>query len=228
MRACSSGVSFGVRRSGSRAGSPGGSDPSGSRCAARWPCIRIALTSAIEAAIPPRSSLSAATGAGAAGGGGCGAATGGVAWPSPSAASSSKRTRPGWLRKRASGSLSNRWRHSSGTALGLSRYCSRSSAAYPVFSPSTSGRPITTPVVAGALRLPEGMARGHRHREPEEEADGADHHRRKRKLLALAGHPRRDQGDRGRREDQPQRVPRDPDQAHEDRDRGEVTGDRLR
>ena len=56
MRACSSGVSFGSRRSGSSAGSPIGSEPSGSSRAARWPCIRCALTSAIAAATPPSSS----------------------------------------------------------------------------------------------------------------------------------------------------------------------------
>ena len=57
MRACSSGVSFGISRSGSSAGSPGGSEPSGSSRAARWPCMRIALTSAIAAATPPSSSV---------------------------------------------------------------------------------------------------------------------------------------------------------------------------
>ena len=40
MRACSSGVSLGCSRSGSSAGSPTGSLPSGSRRAARWPCVR--------------------------------------------------------------------------------------------------------------------------------------------------------------------------------------------
>ena len=56
MRAWSSGVSFGSSRSGSSAGSPTGSEPSGSSCAARWPCMRWALTSAIAAATPPSSS----------------------------------------------------------------------------------------------------------------------------------------------------------------------------
>ena len=55
IRACSSGVSFGSRRSGSSDGSPTGSEPSGSSRAARWPCVRCALTSAIAAATPPSS-----------------------------------------------------------------------------------------------------------------------------------------------------------------------------
>ena len=62
MRACSSAVSFGSRRSGSSDGSPTGSEPSGSSCAARWPCVRCALTSAIAAATPPSSSGSGAAG----------------------------------------------------------------------------------------------------------------------------------------------------------------------
>ena len=45
--------------SGSSAGSPGGSDPSGSMRAARWPCVRCALTSDMAAATPPSSSSSA-------------------------------------------------------------------------------------------------------------------------------------------------------------------------
>ncbi len=53
--AWSSGVRRGSSRSGSSAGSPGGSLPSGSRRAARWPCMRCALTSAIAAATAPRS-----------------------------------------------------------------------------------------------------------------------------------------------------------------------------
>ena len=60
IRACSSGVSFGSSRSGSSDGSPTGSEPSGSSRAARWPCVRCALTSAIAAATPPRSCRSGA------------------------------------------------------------------------------------------------------------------------------------------------------------------------
>ena len=60
MRACSSGVSLGSSRSGSSDGSPTGSDPSGSSRAARWPCVRCALTSAIAAATPPSSCASTA------------------------------------------------------------------------------------------------------------------------------------------------------------------------
>ena len=69
IRRCSSGVSLGSRRSGSSAGSPTGSLPSGSRCAARCPCVRYAVTSAIAAATAWKRVLSgaggAATGAGA-------------------------------------------------------------------------------------------------------------------------------------------------------------------
>ena len=78
MRACSSGVSFGSRRSGSSEGSPTGSEPSGSSRAARWPCVRCALTSAIAAATPPRSCGSGAEGAGAAAGAGSAGGAGAV------------------------------------------------------------------------------------------------------------------------------------------------------
>ena len=58
MRSCSSSVRGGCSRVSSRAGSPIGSDPSGSRWALRWPCMRYAFTSDIAAATPPRSSSS--------------------------------------------------------------------------------------------------------------------------------------------------------------------------
>ena len=60
MRAWSSAVRVGSSRNGSSAGSPTGADPSGSSSAARCPCIRYALTSAIAAATPPSSSGSGA------------------------------------------------------------------------------------------------------------------------------------------------------------------------
>ena len=55
------GVSGGTSRVSSSAGSPIGSEPSGSSRAARWPCIRYALTRAIAAATAPRSPGSAST-----------------------------------------------------------------------------------------------------------------------------------------------------------------------
>ena len=102
MRACSSGVSFGSSRSGSSDGSPTGSEPSGSRRAARWPCVRCALTSAIAAATPPSSCASTAVrrqarparrGRGAAAARGrCRAAV-----ARPRGSRSSSRASPGWV-----------------------------------------------------------------------------------------------------------------------------------
>ena len=121
MRRCSSGVSLGIRRSGSSAGSPTGSEPSGSRWAARWPCMRCALTSAIAAATPPRSSSS-------------GVALGGAAgrrrrdrgrpfpFPRAGAARRAERAREAG---RSTAPLSKSARHSDGTDSGFSRYCSR-------------------------------------------------------------------------------------------------------
>ena len=130
MRACSSGVSGGISRVSSRAGSPRGSDPSGSSRAARCPCIRCALTSAIAAATPPRSvsSISPVTAAGAAGalsaglaeasagGGGAGGAAG---WPLPRSSVSSRRSRPGCEATRALSPLSNSSRHSARDGVGV-------------------------------------------------------------------------------------------------------------
>ena len=66
MRAWSSGVSGGISRDSARArGRPSGSEPSGSRRAARWPCMRCALTSAMAAATPPSSVSSTRRAAGA-------------------------------------------------------------------------------------------------------------------------------------------------------------------
>ena len=59
------GVSGGWSRDSSRAGSPIGSEPSGSRRAFRCPCVRYAFTSDIAAATPPRSSLVRSGGAAA-------------------------------------------------------------------------------------------------------------------------------------------------------------------
>ena len=98
----------GRSRVSSSAGSPIGSEPSGSRRAARWPCIRYALTSAIAAATPPRRPASVglrraagATGAGAA------------AAPFPARPSSAAST--------GAGPASKIRRHSGGTLAGASR-----------------------------------------------------------------------------------------------------------
>src|SRR5204863_395694 len=84
-----------------------GSEPSGSRRAARWPCVRCALTSAIAAATPPSSCSSAATAGGVAAGGGAASrpfvSTGSV---------SSRRTRPGWVATSAESPLSKSGRDS--------------------------------------------------------------------------------------------------------------------
>ncbi len=71
---------------GSSAGSPGGTDPSGSSVAARCPWLRVALTTDIATptqAISSSSLAPVASGGAAAGAGAAGAATG-AAWPSPS------------------------------------------------------------------------------------------------------------------------------------------------
>ena len=125
----------GSSRSGSSAGSPTGSEPSGSRRAARWPCMRYALTSAIAAATPPSSSSSddAGVGAGAAGGAGAAEARRQPCRPLPSAAASARAAaRVREVRRAMSPPpASNRARHSSGTDSGFSRYCSRSVARVP-------------------------------------------------------------------------------------------------
>src|SRR5690349_12271471 len=87
---------------------------------------------------------------------------------------------------------------------------------------------MSTFVVAGAESLPERLAEGDRDREPEEEADGADEHGRKLEAPLACAHARRDERYRERRQDQAERVPRDPHQADEDGDRGEEARDGLR
>src|SRR5439155_524259 len=116
-------ATLGCSRSGSRAGSPTGSLPRGSRRAARWPCVRNALTSDIAAATPPSRSSSG----GAAAGSGVGAASGvgaGAAWPFVSRRFSSSRASPGSASIRSPSPLSKSARHSDGTASGFSRYSS--------------------------------------------------------------------------------------------------------
>ena len=128
MRSCSSGVSGGISRVSSSAGSPSGSEPSGSSRAARWPCMRCALTSAIAAATAPSSVSSirpAAGGSGAAGGGRrrgrCGDLGGRPLAPLSRSSVSSRRSRPGWEATSSLSPLSNSSRHSGGTASGFSR-----------------------------------------------------------------------------------------------------------
>ena len=194
MRACSSGVSFGIRRSGSRAGSPGGSEPSGSSRAARCPCIRIALTSDIDAAMPPRSSLS-----------------------SSATARSRSRLR---ARRRAAAALRpasrgrpRRRRRARAAARGRAARCSSTSGSLSksvapflrhgagvveVLLEEQRGVARVQSVNVGtshvhvrcsrAASLPERLAEGDRDRHPEEEADGADEHGRKREAR-LAGRP---------------------------------------
>src|SRR5690242_5120042 len=84
------------------------------------------------------------------------------------------------------------------------------------------------PVVAAVARLPELVAQHHGDREPEEETDPADEHGRELEASLAAAHARGDERDRQRRDDQPQRTPRDADEADEDRDGREEAGDRLR
>ena len=76
--------------------------------------------------------------------------------------------------------------------------------------------------------LPERLAEGHRDRQPEEEADGADEHGRELQAPLSVPHARRDEREGERRDDEAERMPGEPDETHEDRDRGEVAGDRLR
>ena len=93
MRAISSSVRLTV--AGSSAGSPTGSDPRGSRSAARWPCIRWALTTEVAAWTACRSEASAiraAAGIAAAGTGSAAVTAAGESSPSatPSTPSASK------------------------------------------------------------------------------------------------------------------------------------------
>ena len=75
--------------------------------------------------------------------------------------------------------------------------------------------------------LPERLAEGHCDRESEEEADGRDEHGGELKAPLAATHARGDEGDRQRRHDQAERVPRESDEADEDGDRGKEAGDGL-
>src|SRR4051812_3645753 len=81
---------------------------------------------------------------------------------------------------------------------------------------------------SSAASLPQRLVQGHRDRHPEEEADTADENRRELEPALAVSHARRDERNRERRQDQAQRMPGEPDEAHEDRDRGEEAGDRLR
>src|SRR5215471_21133383 len=83
---------------------------------------------------------------------------------------------------------------------------------------------MSEPVVAVRRLLPESAARDHRDRQPEEEAHCADEHGRELEPPPRPGHGRRDQGDRRRGQDEAQRVPDDPDDGREDRDRRQVPG----
>ena len=125
-----------LRHRGAPARAPGrrrGSEPSGSSRAARWPCMRYALTSAIAAATPPSSSSSAAPQPAAAGAGaGASRRRRGVRRVRRSVRSvSSSRARPGLRRDElAVAALEERaplGRHGSG----FSRYCSSSARRSP-------------------------------------------------------------------------------------------------
>src|SRR5689334_22606199 len=83
-------------------------------------------------------------------------------------------------------------------------------------------------VVAAAAGLPERVARDHGDREPEEEAGGADEDGRELQPSLPGAHARRDERDRKRLEDEPEGMPRDSDEAHEDGDGREEAGDGLR
>ena len=191
MRACSSGVSFGIRRSGSRAGSPGGSEPSGSSRAARCPCIRIALTSAIAAAMPPRSSLSSSATAGAGAGSGAGrrrrcdrrrvtVPVGGGALEQPREAGLPLQQHLGLALEEVAPLL----RHGAGVVEVLLEEQRGVARVQPV-DVGTSHVHVRC---SRAASLPERLAEGDRDREPEEEADGADEHGRELEA-PLAGCP---------------------------------------
>src|SRR5919197_579453 len=242
MRACSSGVSFGSSRSGSSDGSPTGSEPSGSRRAARWPWVRNAFTSAIAAAMPPRSvsSTSGSTGGPSTGGSGCttgagrgGAETVAATWPLPSSASSSsRRASPGCVATSSLAPLSNRLRHSAGTASGFSRYCSRRTPANPAFRPSTS-RIVTVFVVAPAFPpgaegpLEDRVLRQYGDRHPDDEAETTDGKRKGGEARMAAAHRRRHERECEGKWDYPHGAIGDADQAHEQRERCQQPGDRL-
>ena len=82
--------------------------------------------------------------------------------------------------------------------------------------------------VAAESALPERAARHDGDRHAEEEAGCGDHHGCEREPLVAAAHPSGDERDEDRGEDQAERVPGERDQADEDRERREETGNRLR
>jgi hypothetical protein len=75
--------------------------------------------------------------------------------------------------------------------------------------------------------LPEGMARDHRHREPDREARSPDRDRIRRKPFAPAADSGGDQREQDREGDEPQRPVGHPDKADEDRSSCEKARNRL-
>src|SRR5439155_14717342 len=221
------GVSLGIRRSGSSAGSPGGSEPSGSSRAARWPCMRYALTSAIAAATPPKSSSSAAGGAAAGMGAGAAAAAAPLP-PSRRSSFSSRRTSPGCVASSSLSPLSKSARHSAGTESGFSRYSSSSWPAKPAFSASTS-LVLTVPLYQPDAGVPlvQRVFGQHRDRHPDDEADRGDDHRDERQAAVAGSHPRRDQGEDHRERDQLDGLIGEGDRTRDDRDHREEVGGGL-
>ena len=100
--------------------------------------MRCALTSAIAAATPPRSSSSGVAGAGA----GAGGVDRGRPVSVPFGAEPLHEPASPGRPVRSTAPLSKSARHSDGTDSGFSRYCSRISLAYPEFSASTSISPL--------------------------------------------------------------------------------------
>ena len=97
-------------------GVAGGSVPSGSSRAARWPCVRVARTSDAAAATAFRSASSVSAGAGA----------GAERCDRRRRSALQQLAEPGSAAARSPFPRSNRARHSGGTELGFSRYCSSS------------------------------------------------------------------------------------------------------
>src|SRR5205823_1468980 len=171
----------------------------------------------------------AAAGAGATGPGGA------VTCPLPSSCprtSSTRRASPGWVATSSLEPLSNSSRHSSGTASGFSRYCSRIALAKPALSPSTSCMLTSLlyqrrSLSGRRLWLEDRVVRDHGDREAADEAEGSGNDRELRQARMAAAHRRRDEREQDREGNQPHRVVDEPDQAGEDRESGQEAGNRV-
>src|SRR5207237_224204 len=141
------------------------------------------------------------------------------------------RSRPGCVATRSLSPLSNRLRHSAGTASGFSRYSSSRSRSYPELRPSTSVMNVhfcsTSGTPGAASASVERMGgydrdhhRGHEARGGEEDGEGGE-------TAVPAADARRDEREDERERDDADRAVGEREGAGEDRDGGEEAGDRV-